>query len=94
MQSGTWTGSGIIPANVDCFFIDEEFEAYNTHTGDSSTGTGSDTLSLTFTAIPEPSSLCLIGAASVGLLARRRQRDQHRHLAQPAKPDADCDECL
>jgi hypothetical protein len=65
--SGTLTGG-------DSYYINEHWVVSNTQLGDASTGGGTDSFSLTLTAVPEPSSLCLLGGIA-GIATRRR----HRH---------------
>jgi hypothetical protein len=71
-RAGYFQTSGtLLPDTV--YVMDEEFLSNNSSTGDSPTGNGTDQVTLTFTAIPEPSSFCLLTIVSAGLLARRRR---------------------
>ena len=58
----------------DTYDIDESWVVSNTQLGDASTGGGTDSFSLTLTAVPEPSSLCLLGGIAA-IAARRRRRN-------------------
>jgi hypothetical protein len=64
-QSGT-----LLPGT---YIFSEGWGISNTQPGDSATGNGSDSVSLTLTAIPEPSSIYLLAILSTGLLTRRKR---------------------
>jgi hypothetical protein len=72
-QTGTWEATGTLNAGT-LYFLQEGSNVDNTYPGDSSSGSATCDISLTFTAIPEPSSAALITLGGIGVLSRRRRR--------------------
>ena len=75
--NSSYESDGILQAGV-AYVMLEGFELNNNAAGKPSVANGTSDLLFTFTAIPEPSSLCLIAAIGAGLLSRRRTRSSPR----------------
>jgi hypothetical protein len=67
------SSSGTLSAGVTYTFI-ESWGMGNTQFGDVATGHGSHSMTLTLTAVPEPSSVCLLTLAGATFLTCRRKR--------------------
>ena len=73
IQNSSYEHDGIlIPGNT--YYLDEYFELNNQVMNGPTTASGTSYFLLTFTAIPEPSSLCLLGVVTGTIVRGRRLR--------------------